>query len=274
MSRFAALLLLPLLAACPGGAQEPAEPVDAAAAAEAFQRGRGQQLQHLRAPSNERLAAAIEQLERAAELDSTQATHHYYAGSAREERDDHLLARAHYERAVGGGPAPHTPRGRRGGRRPPEGDLPGARAQLERVRVQELGDHAATAKLDLGRVREDQGDLAAARDLYREAVDLRAGETQAWFRLSHVLDRLGDADGADQARARYEATWELEQRLAQARHAVRQTPADPAAHWAVARAAAELGLISQALAACRETLALVPGHGEAAALLAELEEGP
>ena len=140
------------------------------------------------------------------------------------------------------------------------------------MRPEELGENASATRLDLGRVREDMGELAQARDLYRESVALRAGQTQAWFRLSHVLDQLGDGPGAEEARLRHQACWELERQLSAAGHAARKAPTNPAAHWAVARHAAELGLVSRALEAARATLALVPGHAEAQELLARLEE--
>lgn len=272
MYRSASPLLLFLLAACSGGAEPSTGALDAAAAEGAFQRGRAQQLQHAREPSGERLASAIELLEEAARLDSTRAANHYYAARAREEHGDLSEAEVHYQSALVVEPTHDAARWRLGRLLHQAGDLEGALSLLEKVRPEELGENASATRLDLGRVREDMGELAAARDLYREAVALRAGQTQAWFRLSHVLDQLGDGPGSEEARLRHQACWELERQLSAAGHAARTAPANPAAHWAVARHAAELGLLSRAVEASRATLALVPGHAEAEALLARLEE--
>lgn len=274
MYRSALLLLLSLLAACPAVTEPSAGALDEAGAAEAFQRGRAQQLRHAQEPSSERLASAIEDLEQAARLDGTRSANHYYAARAREEHGDLLEAEAHYRSAVAVDAAHDAARWRLGRLLHQSGDLEGALVHLEVVRAVGLGENAPTARLDLGRVHEDMGELEAARDLYREAVALRKGETQAWFRLSHVLDQLGDAAGAKEARQRYQSFWELERQLSGARHAARQTPSHPQAHWTVAHLAAELGLVSQAVGACRATLALAPDHAEARALLARLEERP
>ena len=141
------------------------------------------------------------------------------------------------------------------------------------MRPRELGEDGPTLLLELGRVLEDQGELGSARDRYNQAVAARAGETQAWFRLSHVLEQLGDAAGAEEARVRYDICWGVEQQLTQARHAVRAAPGDPGAQREVARLAAELGRTREAIAACRGVLTLVPDDAYAAELLVELERG-
>lgn len=274
MYRPALLLLLPLLAACSGGIEPSEGPLDEAAAEEAFQLGRAQQLRHAQDPSSERLALAIEHLERAARLDGTRSVNHYYAGRAREEHGDLAEAEAHYRGAVEVDPGHDAARWRLGRLLHQSGDLEGALVHLEVARAEELGENGPTARLDLGRVREDMGELEAARDLYREAITLRKGEAQAWFRLSHVLVQLGDAPAADEARERHEFFWELERKLAAAGHAARQAPSNPQAHWAVAHLSQELGLVSRSAEAARATLALVPDHAEAKALLARLEERP
>lgn len=272
MSRLAALLLLPLLTACPSGAPKEV-PLDPSKAEDAFRRGRGQQLQHAREPSQDRLDAAVEHLEEAVRLDATQVAHHYYAGLAREARGDHVEARAHFEGAVARDEEHDAARWRLGRLLHQDGDLPGARAQLEAARPGQLGDDGPTLLLDLGRVLEDQGQLASARRRYEQAVSARAGETQAWFRLAHVLEQLGDQEGAEEARARYDICWEVEQQLTQARHAARRAPGDATAQREVARLAAELGRTREALAACDAVLALVPEDAFAAGLRADLERG-
>jgi tetratricopeptide (TPR) repeat protein len=63
---------------------------------------------------------------------------------------------------------------------------------------------AGRAHARLGDLDVRQGDLAAARRELETAVELAPDEAAAWFKLSRVLERLGDPDGAARARLRFE----------------------------------------------------------------------
>jgi predicted TPR repeat methyltransferase len=58
------------------------------------------------------------------------------------------------------------------------------------------GDLIADRRYDRARAYEADGDLAAAADLYAQAVQLSPGFASAWFALGEIRDRLGDRDGA------------------------------------------------------------------------------
>lgn len=58
------------------------------------------------------------------------------------------------------------------------------------------GDLIADRRYDRARAYEADGDLAAAADLYAQAVELAPDFASAWFALGEIHDRLGDRDGA------------------------------------------------------------------------------
>lgn len=58
------------------------------------------------------------------------------------------------------------------------------------------GDLIADRRYDRARAYEADGDLAAAADLYAQAVELSPGFASAWFALGEIRDRLGERDGA------------------------------------------------------------------------------
>lgn len=57
------------------------------------------------------------------------------------------------------------------------------------------GHMAADRRFDYGRDLQSRGDLAAAADLFAQAVELAPGFAAAWFALGEVRDQLGDHDG-------------------------------------------------------------------------------
>ncbi len=68
------------------------------------------------------------------------------------------------------------------------------------------GDRGATQDIAKSHARladllEAKDDLASARSHYQQCVQLDPTAYEAWFRLSKVLDRLGDSRAADEARA-------------------------------------------------------------------------
>ena len=58
------------------------------------------------------------------------------------------------------------------------------------------GDLIADRRYDLARGYAADGDLAAAADLYAQAVELAPGFASAWFALGEAREALGDRDGA------------------------------------------------------------------------------
>ena len=61
------------------------------------------------------------------------------------------------------------------------------------------GDLIADRRYDRARAYEADGDLAAAADLYAQAVELAPRFASAWFALGEVRDRLGEGDAARSA---------------------------------------------------------------------------
>jgi predicted TPR repeat methyltransferase len=58
------------------------------------------------------------------------------------------------------------------------------------------GDLIADRRYDLARGYAADGDLAAAADLYAQAVELKPGFASAWFALGETRAALGDGEGA------------------------------------------------------------------------------
>src|SRR5436309_14508360 len=58
------------------------------------------------------------------------------------------------------------------------------------------GDLLADARYDLARGYAADGDLAAAADLYAQAVELAPGFASAWFALGETREALGDREAA------------------------------------------------------------------------------
>jgi predicted TPR repeat methyltransferase len=68
------------------------------------------------------------------------------------------------------------------------------------------GDLIADRRYDLARGYAADGDLAAAADLYAQAVELVPGFASAWFALGETRAALGDRDGAVAAFGRAHAS--------------------------------------------------------------------
>jgi tetratricopeptide (TPR) repeat protein len=121
------------------------------------------------------LDAAEEMFESLLERKPDYAPAHYALGKIHLDRDQVDAARAHFERTVG--------------------------------LATEQGDPAMAGRAHarLGDLHVRLGDLEAAKRELELAVALFPDEYQALFKLSRVLQRLGDADGAAAARERFEA---------------------------------------------------------------------
>src|SRR3954447_19481631 len=63
------------------------------------------------------------------------------------------------------------------------------------------GDLIADRRYEMARAYAAEGDLAAAADLYAQAVELAPGFASAWFALGETREALGDRD---EARAAFE----------------------------------------------------------------------
>ena len=90
------------------------------------------------------------------------------------------------------------------------------------------GDLIADRRYDLARAYAADGDLAAAADLYAQAVELAPGFASAWFALGEVREQRGDRDGARAAFEKARAA-DPQDRHGAALHLVRLGAADPAA---------------------------------------------
>src|SRR3954471_8584572 len=90
------------------------------------------------------------------------------------------------------------------------------------------GDLIADRRYALARDYAADGDLAAAADLYAQAVELSPGFASAWFALGEAREALGDRDGARAAFARAQAA-DPEDRHGAALHLARLGAGDPAA---------------------------------------------
>ncbi|SFL35250.1 Predicted methyltransferase, contains TPR repeat [Bradyrhizobium sp. NFR13] len=58
------------------------------------------------------------------------------------------------------------------------------------------GDLVADRRFDYGRDLQLRGDLEAAADLFRQAIEVAPGFASAWFALGDISEKLGDRDGA------------------------------------------------------------------------------
>src|SRR3954468_4496267 len=79
----------------------------------------------------------------------------------------------------------------------------------------------------MARAYAADGDLAAAADLYAQAVELAPGFASAWFALGETREALGDREGARAAFERARAA-DPEDRHGAALHLARLGGADPA----------------------------------------------
>ena len=68
------------------------------------------------------------------------------------------------------------------------------------------GDLIADRRYEMARAYATGGDLAAAADLYAQAVELAPGFASAWFALGEARAALGDTQGAHQAFEMAQAT--------------------------------------------------------------------
>lgn len=89
------------------------------------------------------------------------------------------------------------------------------------------GDLIADRRYELGCAYRHDGDLAAAVDLFVQAVELAPGFASAWFALGEARERLGDAAGARAAVERARAA-DPDDRHGAALHLARLGGADPA----------------------------------------------
>lgn len=89
------------------------------------------------------------------------------------------------------------------------------------------GDLIADRRYDLARAYAADGDLAAAADLFAQAVELSPGFASAWFALGEARAALGDRDGARAAFERAQAA-DPEDRHGAALHLARLGGTDPA----------------------------------------------
>lgn len=90
------------------------------------------------------------------------------------------------------------------------------------------GDLIADRRYDLARAYAGDGDLAAAADLYAQAVELAPRFASGWFALGETRDRLGDRAGARAAFAQALAA-DADDRHGAALQLARLGAADPAA---------------------------------------------
>jgi predicted TPR repeat methyltransferase len=88
------------------------------------------------------------------------------------------------------------------------------------------GDLIADRRYDLARGYAADGDLAAAADLYAQAVEIAPGFAAAWFALGEAREALGDRAGARAAFRRAREA-DPEDRHGAALHLVRLGGADP-----------------------------------------------
>jgi predicted TPR repeat methyltransferase len=58
------------------------------------------------------------------------------------------------------------------------------------------GDLVADRRFDYGRDLQLRGDLEAAADLFRQAIEVAPGFASAWFALGDISEKRGDLDGA------------------------------------------------------------------------------
>jgi predicted TPR repeat methyltransferase len=89
------------------------------------------------------------------------------------------------------------------------------------------GDLIADRRYEMARAYAAEGDLAAAADLYAQAVELSPGFASAWFALGEAREVLGDMQGARAAFERAQAT-DPEDRHGAALRLARLTGSDPA----------------------------------------------
>lgn len=89
------------------------------------------------------------------------------------------------------------------------------------------GDLIADRRYELARRYEADGDLAAAADLFAQAVELSPGFASAWFALSGVREKLGDLHGAVEAFRRARAA-DVEDRHGAGMHLARLGATDAA----------------------------------------------
>ncbi|HET9765951.1 MAG TPA: sulfatase-like hydrolase/transferase [Thermoanaerobaculia bacterium] len=118
------------------------------------------------------------------------------------------------------------------------GDLTTAAAHLEPLLAADPGN--AVFRMSYARVLRDQGRIAEALPLYRQAAALSPADPQVWYELATALQRAGEGD---EARAALE-------------EALRHDPGGPQAHNALAIVLANAGKLAEARDHLRAALAV------------------
>lgn len=115
-----------------------------------------------------------------------------------------------------------------------------------------------------------QGNEPGAERWLAEAVGRAPGDSQAWYLLSQVHGRRGQAKQAAAALARFQDLGKDQARMREiATREMSRRPRDPALHAEIGGILLRAGEAREALRSLKRALALDPNHAEAHALLAE-----
>jgi len=170
------------------------------------------------------LDRGIAELERAARVRPDDADYQYWAGRALGLRHAHERALAYLTRATELNPAFGAAYHELGALKLEDGEVAAARVALERAF--DISPEDPQLLYDLGQLEEADARLEIARGYYERSIQLRQAEAKAHFRLSEVLRRLGDDAGAERELAEFKRWNELHEQLEAARAESTKRPDD------------------------------------------------
>ncbi len=205
-----------------------------------------------------KLDRAIGSFRRAIALAPDRAEYHFRLALALERKRDTAGALASFEAAVAADPNHALAQRWRGSLYVREGDLEKGREALGRALAIDGND--AESHYEMGLLFEQEKNQEAALAAFDNAIARRPWLTEAHFRRSNVLRRLGRDAEADAALQAFEAWTELEQKLNSQRLAAMAQPDDPAKHYELGETLRAAMRFEEAENAYRRAMDLAPDN--------------
>ncbi|MEM6673118.1 MAG: tetratricopeptide repeat protein [Planctomycetota bacterium] len=263
MARIPTLLLASFVVACGDepASRTPAPSADREASAALVAKGEAALREADATGDTERLASAIETLERAVAADGASVLARQRLGLAllRADRTDEALP--HLERATSLDPEIPEAQAVYGAALYALGDLePAARAFRKAI---DGGVQAPETLHTYAQCLEQLGETERAIEAYRRTLDVRPSYTASYLRLAQLYERMGDATSSEAALSQFYEWTSVETALRSARERARNAPNDVVPAVEVAGRELDVGAFDAALTWSRRALALDPVNFDA-----------
>jgi tetratricopeptide (TPR) repeat protein len=150
------------------------------------------------------------------------------------------------------------------------GDLAAARELYHDALSTDLGkDQACSALTELGQMALEEGDFRRAASLLEEAVQIDPDGTRARLTFAGALLRIGDAEGARAQRDIAQRMAERQRRLAAVTHEALGKPDDPDLRAEAGTILLDQGFVKEGLGWLETALRIDPDHGPSHRVLAD-----